>query len=177
MLFNLLKSCLLCSGFYTVIILSGISPLLSIESDLDITARLNEKILIQWEPSNIAAELYPQYTEAEANYSFSTPARLTCYSNSLGGWKVIAESENTALDNTFLLVSENQEYSFRYVLVVEDQNKKSIVVKNRGTLLETSHFVSDPIQVNVYPKVLGGELSKVPAGYYTGKIKACFIDN
>lgn len=172
-----LKNTALLNGVYIFIFLLTTLSLFSLESELDISVHLSEDVLLQWETSSLAAEIYPNYTEDEANYSFPSPVRLTCCSNSLRGWKVIAESENLALDNTFLLVSEDQKYSIRYVLVIENENKQLISIKNGETMIHTSEFLSKTAQVDVYPTILGGEINKSPQGYYIGKIKACFISN
>jgi len=138
---------------------------------------LTENVLIEWEPSNLAAVFFPDHVQQGVSDYFPSPSRLTCYSNTLRAWKVVAESENIDINQNFLLVSSDQNYIIRYVLFVENENKQARTVKNRGTLVEVNEFLPKPIQINVYPVILGGELEGKPAGYYTGKIRACFIDN
>ena len=147
------------------------------EGEMAILTHVSEDTLLLWEPSLMSVEIYPQYAEQKANYPFPYPAHLTCYSNALGGWKVIAEGENTAYDRTFLLVSEDQNYSIRYVLIAEGKHANSTAIKNGDALIKVDRFEPKPIRLRVYPTILGGELSQNPAGYYKGRIRACFVSN
>ena len=137
---------------------------------LTMTIFLNEKIDLHWEPSHISANIYPLYNEEIANYSFSTPAKLTCSSSLERGWSITVNSDRVDLNNNFLLVSENGQHSISYILVTDNSD----AIKNQDKIISVPHFNPDPVEVFVYPTILGSQLKNVPSGYYASQIVATF---
>ncbi|MEM8727124.1 MAG: hypothetical protein AAGE99_00190 [Chlamydiota bacterium] len=151
--------------------------LLPIQAALDLTVYIGESAQLEWRPSHVAIAFYPNRIESKESLSAPTPVQLKCYSNGLNGWKVVADGENTALDRTFLLLSEDRHHSIRYLLVVEDENKRLKTIKSGDSMLEVGDFRFEPIYLSVYPFFIGQTLDRVPAGYYRGTLTASFIAN
>ena len=106
----------------------------------------------------------------DVNYAFPVGIQVDSFSNSPDGWELTAQSENVGIDNSFLLLSEDQKYCVRYVLAVQKEQGGSLFVKNRGNLFQTDEFLPSFQRVVICPTILGGELNKVPAGFYLSNI-------
>lgn len=157
---------LICTFF-----LSLSHPIFASDSTLSLSFQLDHSDYLKLSSNQLHAHLYLDYTQKDVNYSFPTGIQIDSFSNSPDGWELLVRSENVAIDNSFLFLSQDQKYCARYVLAVQKEEGGSLFVKNRENLFKTDAFGQSMQKIFIYPTILGGELSQVPAGFYLSDIR------
>ena len=149
------------------------------EAPLLIAASIEFVSFINWNPSICTLYLNPMQIDTIANYSFPQPITLQTYSSSEHGWKVLLESEYSNVNNEFLLMSEDRQHTLRYVFTSNQTsagNYRTTVYKHRDTVIDRPGFAPEAEARTLYATLIGGQAHRVPGGYYTATVNACFYD-